>query len=356
MNSLYQEIADIVINNQFEKLGRVRVISDPLGSGVLLSYTSEAATAMDITPIEKLCRGLVIGNDGRILAIPFPKFWEIGDPRGIKNLHADSHIGTEYKITEKIDGTLIICWFDPNQNCWRCHTRNSFTGEYVECANKILKTHVDLSKQFSHSWTILFELCMDDDPNPKVVSKKQDLYLIGAIDMTTGGDIDIDLLVHDFETPNKALCSLSVVLRALSNQTAIEGWVVRFSDGYRAKLKTTWYKINERGLRYLNRGEEGIKSLYLKFNSFREFFDFVNSCSAGIRERIIGIFHRVIVNPALDLKHTLHYTFFSLNGIEPRKLFAFYVNKDYKEYAHWLFMLRDGKDITEQVYRWFAKR
>jgi len=76
-------------------------------------------------PIAAVARGTVvrIHRDGSVelLAYPFPKFFNLGEV-GIAELRDDEVV--RGVVTEKLDGALIVCWWDDVLGRVRCNTRN----------------------------------------------------------------------------------------------------------------------------------------------------------------------------------------------------------------------------------------
>ena len=68
----------------------------------LLNYSPEAMYSGNMTEVEKACRGLVVRTDGKIMALPMPKFFNIGEPQ------CPSLPDEPYTVWEKIDGSLGV--------------------------------------------------------------------------------------------------------------------------------------------------------------------------------------------------------------------------------------------------------
>jgi len=67
-------------------------------------------------------RGLVVGEDGKILARPLPKFFNHYEIIGLEELQDE-----EYEVYDKYDGSLVIMFYYENQPIF-C-TRGSFISE-----------------------------------------------------------------------------------------------------------------------------------------------------------------------------------------------------------------------------------
>ena len=91
-------------------------------------------------------RGLVIDNNGNVIARPFKKFF---------NLDENRHTPTdEFEVFEKMDGSCIICFYYNDE--WICATRGSFISEQAIMANKLLQKY-PIEKLDKNS-TYIFEI------------------------------------------------------------------------------------------------------------------------------------------------------------------------------------------------------
>ena len=216
--------------------GRVAVKEN--GRYLLLNYTAEAQYGGDFTEVEKACRGLVIRDDGKIMALPFPKFFNLGEPQ------CPPLPDEPYTVYEKIDGSLIILWFDGKD--WRFNTRGSFDNEYIAFAANWFQEQ-PLHFRLPRHWTLMFEACLDDDTMPRAAYKPRGLYLLAIRDNYSGADLPLygsamQGLGLEY-LPSVAVYAESIdeVAKKAKEAEGIEGWVVRFTSGLRVKIKTAWY-------------------------------------------------------------------------------------------------------------------
>ncbi len=99
--------------------------------------------------------------------------------------------------------------------------------------------------------TVLTEICMpsEQDGLQRAVPHKPGLYLLGARNASSGEDVSIwDFDITAWKQAGGYLpgvrCDHTVetLLELMHSETNIEGWVIRWSDGTRVKVKTEWYK------------------------------------------------------------------------------------------------------------------
>lgn len=94
------------------------------------------------------CRGLVLDNEGNVIAKPFPKFFNLEQ-------HKPEEIPNEpFEVFEKLDGSIIICFFYNNE--WMFASKGSFISEQAEMAYKLSKKY-DLNK-LNKRYTYIFEI------------------------------------------------------------------------------------------------------------------------------------------------------------------------------------------------------
>ena len=107
-------------------------------------------------------RGLILWieekNDKKhvhLVATPFLKFFNLyQDGIGLKELMANTD---HWTITQKVDGSLGIIFWDPSKFKWRVATKASFCSEQAEWATDFLHSNVDTSN-FVKGTTYLAEI------------------------------------------------------------------------------------------------------------------------------------------------------------------------------------------------------
>src|SRR5262249_3683870 len=179
-----------------------------------------------------MARGLILHpRDRRVVATPFPKFFNAGERGGtIPDL--------PFEVFEKVDGSLaIIHQFD---GAWRAATKGAFDSPQAAWVEARLRAH-DLSALVPGA-TYLAEAVY---PESRIVVRydKPELILLGAY-LEDGTEVPFDALADTAErlgwriARRHAFASFS----ALAEHTrglpkTEEGFVIRFSDGLRLKLK-----------------------------------------------------------------------------------------------------------------------
>jgi RNA ligase len=231
------------------------------------------------------CRGLVLDNEGNVIAKPFPKFFNYEEH------NADEIPNELFDVYEKMDGSLGICfyyereltyseryrlWFNGNYETgmeyyedivpdfndpyfhptpttkgeWHMATRGSFTSEQAIKGKELLgkynfeKLHTD--------YTYLFEIIYKEN---RIVCDYdfEDVVLLGIINTKTGSEVNLHSDTEDVRIQNIVKNigfnvvmkyntfgeGFDVLKREISN--AKEGYVIRFRNGMRMKIKGDEY-------------------------------------------------------------------------------------------------------------------
>lgn len=187
--------------------------------------------------ITLMCRGLVTNSEGNIIAKPFKKFF---------NLEEGKHTPTsDFDVYMKLDGSLGVLFNYRGE--WILATRGSFTSDQAVKGMEMLKKYY--YEQLHRDYTYLFEIIYED--NRIVVQYPyEDLVLLGMINTKTGDEVDI----HNGEVRLRNMIS-NVGFRVVKKYDGIEdystlksmisddeeGFVVRFSNGDRMKVKGEEY-------------------------------------------------------------------------------------------------------------------
>jgi hypothetical protein len=184
-------------------------------------------------------RGLVTDDKGSIVARPFKKFF---------NMEENKHTPTEeFDVFEKMDGSLGILFHYQDQ--WVMATRGSFVSEQAVKGFEMLKNY-DYEK-LHKNYTYLFEIIYKE--NRIVVQYDfDDLILLGMIETKTGYEVDLHNDGADIRLKNLIENIGFKVVRKFKKVKSYEplkdfipdskeGYVVRFSNGDRIKIKGKEY-------------------------------------------------------------------------------------------------------------------
>lgn len=181
------------------------------------------------------CRGLIVDSEDNIVARPFPKFYnyeEYEDPSIIPDLPFD--------IYEKLDGSLgILYWVD---NTPYISTRGSFVSDQAIHATELLHNKLRyVWNKLDKRKTYLFEIIYPGDLHVVTYKDVDNIFLLAVIDIETGKEEDINNYKGLFSVTEHYECRDWREIRNLIKGDNREGFVVRFSNGFRIKLKYQEY-------------------------------------------------------------------------------------------------------------------
>lgn len=221
--------------------GLVKGKRDPLGSPLTLyEYTPQAMGEREWDDTLASCRGLVVDDDWRIVASPFRKFFNLGErpETKLENLPAEVPMASE-----KLDGSLIIIFNDPHQKRWRAVTRGAWESEQAQWAQKRIDANRLLGDGIGRITTTY--CCELIAPWNRVVIpyNREELVLLAAFE--PGGyelkvaDVDAEWIGADRAIRYEQMSIEDA--KARESAKLDEGWVFRYSNGLRVKLKYAEY-------------------------------------------------------------------------------------------------------------------
>lgn len=198
----------------------------------ILNYTPKTQYEGVWNETTKACRGLIVDDRNIIRARCFPKFFNYEECTEIVNKRLSQGLG--FTVSEKMDGSLgILYWIGEKPYI---ATRGSFESDQAVRANAILPKY-DIS-QLDKRLTYLFEIIYPGNRICVNYGDREDLVFLSAYEIESGLEVTPD---HPF--PSAARIELGSDFEGIKklNIDNQEGFVVRFEDGYRFKIKFEEY-------------------------------------------------------------------------------------------------------------------
>lgn len=223
----------------------------PVSGLELFCYTQECVFTRTWDEITKLARGLILHPDSKtVVATPFPKFFNVGEL-------GESVPDLPFEVFEKLDGSLIIIYHWGGQ--WHCATKGSFFSSQARWAeDKVRASHM------AHSWFQSTFLAEAIYPDNRIVIRyeKPMLALLGGywFDGTEFTSRDVEqIATSDFWGPFNGHYAhrhdfrhfSDLVLHTHGLPPDKEGYVVRFNNGHRLKIKGEAYLALHRAISHL---------------------------------------------------------------------------------------------------------
>jgi RNA ligase len=159
--------------------GYIRTQTHPTLPLLIHNYTEKTQYENVWNAATLACRGLVVSRDGWVLARPFAKFFNHGQP-GAPELD----LGGPVAVTDKADGSLGVLF--PTPDGWAVATRGSFDSEQARHATKVFRSRYSGSFEPPAGLTALFEIIYPDNRIVLDYGDLDDLVLLGAVEIATG--------------------------------------------------------------------------------------------------------------------------------------------------------------------------
>lgn len=232
-----RELFDMNLYADMVHEGYIRLNRHPNLPIYILNYTEHAQYDREWNPVTLQCRGLIVDQNNAIVARPFDKFFNYGEP------NADViELGDYVDVTDKMDGSLGILW--QYQGKQGIATRGSFVSEQAihatELWNEKYRKDMDWPSPY---WTYLFEIIY---PGNRIVLNYGDcdeLVLLGARNIESGRVSAPDAVTEWqwSKTTTYAFKTLQEALAAPPRPNA-EGYVITSrKTGGRIKVKQEDY-------------------------------------------------------------------------------------------------------------------
>jgi RNA ligase len=287
-----------------------------------------------------MCRGLVTDNTGDIVATPFQKFF---------NIEEGKFTPTEnFEVYEKMDGSLgIVFWF---QGQWVVATRGSFTSDQAIKAKELLKKY-NTDIMFRHL-TFCFEIIYPENRIVLDYGNDEKLVLLGTFNKD-GKEIDVEMWSqYGFDVVKKydGISDYKQLKEMVKNDQ--EGFVVKFSNGDRVKVKGVEYlrlhkimtNVTTTGVwEYLKNGEDVLEILK---DVPDEFYDKIKSYVQHLK---YGYF-QISEDAGKKFDGMMYGKYNDKEPIEDRKEFAEWVSSQPKYMSGILFRMFDKKDYSEIIW------
>jgi len=235
---------DLEILNEYIEKGWVEKNDHPTLPIAIYNYTRTTQYEKNWDNITKMCRGLILDNEGNVVAKTFPKFFNMEEnkPEAIPN--------ETFEVFEKLDGSLGVLFNYDGE--WIMATKGSFTSDQAIRGMEILKKY--RYERLLKGFTYLFEIIY---PENRIVCQYdfEDLILLAVIDNKDGYEIRIhDNNIHlegirlknlynnlGFKIVKKydGIRDYSELKSKISQNS--EGFVIKFGSGFRMKIKGEEY-------------------------------------------------------------------------------------------------------------------
>ncbi|QHT65431.1 2'-5' RNA ligase [Rhodocytophaga rosea] len=184
------------------------------------------------TELTLLCRGLILDATSKIIARPFPKFFNLEE-------HQPEEIPNEsFEVYEKLDGSLGILYWHNDEPF--IATRGSFDSDQARKATQFLySTYAHSIPFLQKDQTYLFEIIYPENRIVVDYGQKNELILLAILDNKTGQDLPLEDIGFPLVKKYDGLHDIRQLRKLAADNR--EGFVVRFKNGFRVKVKFEEY-------------------------------------------------------------------------------------------------------------------
>jgi hypothetical protein len=327
--------------NQYYEDGLLYKQVHPTLPLTIWNYTEKVQYENLWDEVTLMCRGLVTDDTGDIVATPFQKFF---------NIEEGKFEPTEkFEVYEKMDGSLgIVFWY---RGQWVVATRGSFTSDQANKAREILRKY-NTDIMFRHL-TFCFEIIYPENRIVLDYGDDEKLVLLGTFDKN-GKEMDVEMWrEYGFDVVKKydGINDYKQLKEMVKNDQ--EGFVVKFSNGDRIKVKGVEYLRLHKIMTNMSttavweclKNGDDIETLLKDVPD--EFYDKIKSYSKDLKYGFFQISER-----AGKLHDGFRYGKYGDVDPEPtKKEFAEFVFKQQKVLHPVMFAMWDKKNYDEIIWR-----
>jgi len=334
-NKIDTNILKTYISNDY-----IKCVKHPKENLFIYNYTQKTQYERFWDDITMQCRGIVLDEVGNIIAKPFDKFFNIEE-------HNENDIpkNKNFEVFDKVDGSLIIVFNYKDK--WHVCTKGSFTSEQSIKARDMIWNKYDYSILNNYKdYTFLFEIVYPENRIVVNYGLEEDLHLITAINIEDYSEKNYDELLEFSKLfGSKIVKRYDGVkdfkkIRENLNETNKEGFVVRFENGFRLKMKYEEYCKLHKVVTNLSN-----KVIWEHLKERKDICDILDNVPdemfSSIKE-IVNDFNKrydEIINECVSVYKVL----------DSRKDTAIYFKE--QKYPHILFSMLDEKDYSDDVWK-----
>src|SRR5574343_227852 len=337
---------------QFEvRVNQKLITKQRKGDLIIYNYSHEVQWSKSWDKYTRMARGLIVKEDGTVVARPFPKFFNLEErpETMIKSLPKSTP-----DVAEKMDGSLGILYHDGED--WAIATRGSFESDQAKWATNWFRSHAHHPFTPLENTTYLFEIIYPENRIVVNYGQRAELVLIGLVHNWTGKiyshkEVEAEAKKQGFAYPKKFNMSITEIKEkadAHSKGDDEEGFVILYpEEQLQIKVKYKDYVKLHRlifGISVKSIWETMAAGLSVE-EAFKdapdEVLDWIKDWKHLFRTQ--QDFHLAEATKLLE----------ACNKLETRKDQAIYLSEHGKDYMSIVFNMLDGKPYLPGIYKKF---
>jgi RNA ligase len=214
-------------------LGYISKRKHPSQELFILNYTAKTQYERFWNETTMSCRGLIVDSSGGIRARCFKKFFNYEEVASEVARRISESV--PFRSYEKMDGSLGVLYWVGDEPF--IATRGSFDSPQARRANELLRSRP--RPGLRRDMTYLLEIVYPDNRICVDYGSLEDLFLLSVVDTETGREV-FDLSSPFSRVEEVGLDNDFGSIRSRDEPNR-EGFVVRFDDGFRFKIKFEQY-------------------------------------------------------------------------------------------------------------------
>lgn len=322
------------------------------GEGLLIYNYSDSAMytpgAWD-NPAVRICRGLITTEDGTVLARPYAKFFNYGQP-GADEISMDEPV----EVTDKADGSLGILHLTPADHV-RVATRGSFSSDQAIWATEWVNSN-DCLGRLPDGFTPLAEIVYPENRIVLNYGNFEGLILLGGVWNETGEYVGPEEAARLLEWDGRVTevftyTSLREALESPPRPNA-EGLVVRAGNRI-LKLKQEDYILLHRIVTGLSE-----RSVWQHMSEGKDLSDLLGPLPDELHDWVRGVWedlHSSFIAKVDDVEHLYSMVEMFLRDADPDRLLTrgdwAQEFKKYPDITPLLFMRLDNRDLFPAIMK-----
>ena len=228
---------DINILNEYLEKGLVVKNDHPTLPLSIWNYSRICQYENKWDDITKMCRGLILDREGNVIAKAFNKFFNY-EELTLNDIPEES-----FEVFEKLDGSLgILFWY---QGKWILASKGSFTSDQSIKGRDILNKKYNV-EVLPKGYTTVVEIIYPENRIVCDYGVDEELVVLSMVSNANGKELDYDSMmsineVSGFPTIKKydGITDYDTLKDKINGNR--EGYVIRFKNGFRMKIKGEEY-------------------------------------------------------------------------------------------------------------------
>jgi len=228
---------DINILNDYLEKGLVVKNDHPTLPISIYNYSRTCQYENKWDDITKMCRGLILDKVGNVVAKSFDKFFNY-EELTLGDIPEES-----FEVFEKLDGSLgILFWY---QGKWILASKGSFISEQALKGKQILNQQYNV-EVLPKGYTTVVEIIYPENRIVCDYGEDELLVVLSMVSNASGKELDYDSMMSFNEVSRMPVIkkydgiqNYDTLKSMIGNNR--EGYVIRFKNGFRMKIKGEEY-------------------------------------------------------------------------------------------------------------------